>query len=282
MTENNKSDDKVERKRGKLSLAEMEFISQNCRTMSVESIAERINRTIEPVLRYLKENDLPCAGLDESQEEEEMFKRRLKSGPHWKGLIAQFNNEEMEHFVIQWVTYMRQFKGDVLPTEEMQLKQYIITEMLVGDILKRRKEVNETIDEYTTRLNREKKKPEGERNDVAMATWEELIAQAKMNAGTIVKDYTTLSEELKRINKELKGTREQRVKQIEDSKENWTGLAKRWNDAEYRETEGRDAELFRLASLRARDILSQFHTYLDGVVDRPFLTPESVGEEDAK
>ena len=51
-------------------------------------------------------------------------------------------------------------------------------------------------------------------------------------------------------------------------------------DEEIRENEGRQLEIIKLATAKSYNKLSQYHTYQDGTVDIPFLTPESVLEQE--
>ena len=47
-------------------------------------------------------------------------------------------------------------------------------------------------------------------------------------------------------------------------------------DEEIREKEGKEMEILKIATEKAKNQLSQYHTYQDNIVDRPFLTPETV------
>jgi len=80
--------------------------------------------------------------------------------------------------------------------------------------------------------------------------------------------------------KELKGTREQRIKRLEDSKETFAS----WVQAltlrpEMRDGLGTEMEKMRLAMDKERAKLTEYHKYEDGIVDQPFLTPDSVLED---
>ena len=77
--------------------------------------------------------------------------------------------------------------------------------------------------------------------------------------------------------KDLKGTREQRIKAIEDSKQTFASLVKQIaTDKSFRTKIGVDMEKMRLAMEKEKARLSEFHTYEDGQVDQPFLTPDTV------
>jgi hypothetical protein len=48
--------EKSPRKRGQLSLDEEKFIRENISVLSIEQIADSINRNVAPVQRYIEEN----------------------------------------------------------------------------------------------------------------------------------------------------------------------------------------------------------------------------------
>ena len=81
------------------------------------------------------------------------------------------------------------------------------------------------------------------------------------------------------IEKSLKATRDARVKRIEDSKTTWLGYLRMMEDVQNRKDGGDDAEIKRIAKEKEKERLSQWHKYEDGVVDQPFLTPETVKNE---
>ena len=82
--------------------------------------------------------------------------------------------------------------------------------------------------------------------------------------------------------KDLKGTREQRIKAIEDSKQTFASLVKQIaTDSDFRVQIGFDMEKMRLAAEKEKERLSDYYTYEDGMVDQPFLTPETLKQEDA-
>jgi hypothetical protein len=77
--------------------------------------------------------------------------------------------------------------------------------------------------------------------------------------------------------KDLKGTREQRIKAIEDSKQTFASLVKQIaTDGDFRTRIGLDMEKMRLAAEKEKERLSEYHEYEDGTVDQPFLTPETL------
>ena len=78
----------------------------------------------------------------------------------------------------------------------------------------------------------------------------------------------------------LKGTREQRIKRIEDSKETIVGWMRNLLlHPEERMKIGIDMEKMRLAADAECERLSEWHKYEDETLDQPFMTPETVLSE---
>jgi len=102
----------------------------------------------------------------------------------------------------------------------------------------------------------------------------------KNSIANYTNEYTKLLNEQQKISKDLKATREQRIKRIEDGKSSWTGLIRMLEDEEIREKEGREMEILALATDKIKDKLYDYHNYADNTVDRPFLTPDTVENDE--
>jgi hypothetical protein len=80
--------------------------------------------------------------------------------------------------------------------------------------------------------------------------------------------------------KDLKATREQRVKRLEDSKQTFIGWVRNlMTNPEARREIGTSMEKMRLAMIKEGERLSEYHKYEDGSIDQPFLTPDSVKDD---
>ena len=82
------------------------------------------------------------------------------------------------------------------------------------------------------------------------------------------------------IAKNLKAIRSERIKRIEDGKNTFSGYVKMLENEKERRAVGAEMEIMRHAKDMAKTELGKLHTYVDGTVDRPFLTPEIVLEND--
>jgi len=80
--------------------------------------------------------------------------------------------------------------------------------------------------------------------------------------------------------KDLKATREQRIKRLEDSKQTFIGWVRNlMSNPEARRQMGNDMEKMRLAMEVEKERLSEYHQYEDGKIDQPFLTPDTVKDD---
>jgi hypothetical protein len=266
----------IPKKRGQLSLEEEKYIRENIQTLTTEQIAENLNRNVAPIKRYISEskNLLPSSQLAE----DDLLKQKLYGKTFWQEIKKQFDEDsgELEYFENVWINLMRQFREDVLPAEELQIKQFITIDILINRSMKERKRHISETEKLQRLVDAEYDKPDDQRDIPKLANLETQLSFARNSIANYTNEYTKLLAEQQKISKDLKATREQRIKRIEDGKSSWVGLIRMLEDEDVREREGREMEIIRLATNKARDSLMEYHEYQDGKVDSPFFTPESV------
>lgn len=270
------------RKRGQLSLEEETFITNNFPVKTIDEIALAINRSIAPIKRYINENRLLIS--DEEKNDSEILRQKLHTKTFWKEIQRQFDEDtgELAYFEDTWIGLIKQFREDVLPAEELQIKQFITIDILINRSMKERKRHIAETDKLQKFVDKEYEKPEEQRDIPKLANLETQLSFARNSIANYTNEYTKLLNEQQKISKDLKATREQRIKRIEDGKSSWTGLIRMLEDEIIREKEGREMEILNLATIKYRDQLEDYHTYEDKQLDRPFLTPESVMKEPRK
>jgi hypothetical protein len=75
----------------------------------------------------------------------------------------------------------------------------------------------------------------------------------------------------------MKGTREQRIKRLEDSKQSFTSwVANLLQSPDLMKKYGIEMEKMRVAMKKEEERLSSFHKYEDGTIDQPLLSPDTV------
>lgn len=263
------------KKRGQLSLDEEKFIRDNIESLSVEQIADALNRNVNPINRYIDEQQLYSIN---EKSENEILKRKLRSKTFWNEIVRQFDEEtgELEYFEDTWVGLIKQFREDVLPAEELQIKQFITIDILVNRSMKERKRHISETEKLQRLVDKEYEKPEDQRDIPRLANLETQLSFARNSIASYTNEYTKLLGEQQKIGKDLKATREQRIKRIEDGKSSWVGLIRMLEDEEVREKEGREMEILSMATEKYKKTFSEYHNYQDNKVDKPFLNHESV------
>ena len=267
---------RIPRKRGQLSLDEEQFIRENFETLSVSEIASSLNRNPPPIQRYIEENRLAIS--DEDKNDDETLRRKLHSKTFWQEILRQFDEDtgELKYFEDTWVGLIKQFREDVLPAEELQIKQFITIDILINRSMKERKRHIAETEKLQRQVDKEYEKLENDRDIPKLANLETQLSFARNSIANYTNEYTKLLNEQQKISKDLKATREQRIKRIEDGKSSWVGLIRMLEDEALREKEGREMEILSIATEKHKARLEEYHSYEDKVVDKPFLTPDSV------
>jgi len=269
------------RKRGQLSLEEEQYIRDHVGSFPVKQIAENLNRTIKPVERYISESKIGLKSKDE-QENDTTLRQKLHLKTFWIEITKQFDKStgELQYFEDTWIGLVKQFREDVLPAEELQIKQFITIDILINRSMKERKRHISDTEKLQEQVDNEYKLSEDARDVPKLINLETQLSFARNSIANYTNEYTKLLNEQQKISKDLKATREQRIKRIEDGKSSWIGLIRMLEDEEIREKEGRQMEIMSMAVDKNRKLISDYHDYADDTVDSPLLTPETVLEKD--
>ena len=266
----------MNKKRGQLSNDEMEFIRDNVGSMNIEDIATSLNRSTKPIEKYIVQNKLSFDR--EENKTDETLRLKLHAKTFWPEIERQFdsNTGELSYFENTWVGLVKQFREDVLPAEELQIKQFITIDILINRSMKERKRHIAETERLQQKVDEEYNKPEDQRDIPKLTSLETQLSYARNSIASYTNEFTKLLSEQQKIGKDLKATREQRIKRIEDGKSSWVGLIRMLEDELIREKEGKEMEIIALATEKAKQILYENYQYSDGKVDQPILTPESL------
>lgn len=269
---------KINRKRGQLSLEEQKFIKDNFHSLSIQNIAESLNRSVAPIEKFIKKNNILNS---DDEEEHNTLMAKLHAKSFWQEIVRQFDEEsgELEYFENTWINLVKQFREDVLPAEELQIKQFITIDILINRSMKERKRHITETEKLQRTVDKEYELPEAERDIARLTNLETQLSFARNSIASYTNEYTKLLNEQQKISKDLKATREQRIKRIEDGKSSWVGLIRMLEDEEIREREGREMQIISMATNKAKESLAELHQYQDDGVDPPFLIPENLEKE---
>ena len=258
-------------KRGRLSNDEARYITENAEDISIEEIAVNLERDPTTIENFIKKN------LKIGLSEFEQAAYDLEDRPYWIELRQQFSQEELELFKYHWGRIISQFKDDVFPTEELQVVDVIKLELLMNRGLKQNKSNIDQITAFEELVRTERATDPDQQDRDYILNLERQIASLRAAQESLNRDYRDLQTKKSAMLKEMKGTREQRIKRLEDSKQSFVGwVTHLMQNPNLTQQYGLEMEKMRLAMEKEKGRLSNFHQYEDGQVDQPFLTPDTV------
>ena len=266
----------MSRKRGKLSNEEMAYIEQNCFDLSLEEMANHLNRSIDPVKRYIDKKNLKARDLTD----DEHLLSTLRARYYHAELSKQMSEHEIRFFEQNWVDFFKQFNEDVTHTEEMQILEVIRTEVLINRSMEDRQEIMENIQTLNDLIDQEMSKPKDMQDTQALAMFQTQLGAMIGSKSSYINEHEKLLTKKERYLKDLKGTREQRKRVADDAKTNFSMWMRQLDDMETKEAEGFDMAVQAIAADKARKRLSDFHEYEDGEVDQPLLNSDTVIDEE--
>ena len=258
-------------RKGRLSNEEARFITQNAERLSVDEIATELQRDPESINSFIKRK----LKLGLSREEEAAYS--LEDRPYWVELKQQFTEDELTLFKYHWARIISQFKDDVFPTEELQVVDVIKLELLMNRCLKGNKENIDQISAFEAMIQEERACDPDQQDRDRILNLERQVSSLRAAQESLNRDYSDLQTKKSSMLKEMKGTREQRIKRLEDSKQSFTAwVIHLMQNPEVIHKYGVEMEKMRLSMNKEEERLSQFHRYEDGQIDQPFLTPDTV------
>lgn len=268
------------RKRGALSTEEENYIKDNIEKIPITDIAIALNRTKKTIEKFCSKKNLTYSGMSEETYDHTLLRARLEERPYWKEVKKQFNDEELEYFTITWIEIMKQFREDILYTEEMQLKQWITLDIMGNKVLQERMKSLDQIVRLEEMLNAEWQVGEELRDVETITRLESELAMLRNSQSAYTTEHTKILDKIEKIQRDLKAARIDRVKKIEDSKTSFSGFLKALDDETLRQEVGEDMEINKMAKDKAIKQLSEYHKYEDGQVDQPFLSTDTLKEDD--
>lgn len=265
-----------EKKRGALSEAEKLAIRGMVKECTISEIADALNRTAEPILKYISEQKLSCKDMEGVEAERIVLKYKLHARPYFTDVKAQLTDEELKTFEYNWIRFIEQFNNNVTHTEELQIKEAIIVQILINRTLVEKKNQIETITRLQNDISRETSMSPELRDEARLLILETSLISAKAALAAYIGEYTKLFDKLNAIMRELKSTRDQRFKQVDDNRGTWAAVIKQLDEEEFRKSMSENMEIMKVAKERAKKNLQENHVYLDGKIDVPLLTPEYI------
>lgn len=272
-------------KRKYLSVQETEFIKANFTTMSDREIAEKLGRLAPTITKfrqrygYLKPDNPAGKARQVEISPEQKFEEELTHSVQYFELKKMFSDEELAKYVRRWIELNMQFtKEGLLASEREQLSQLVRLEILIDRNFVEQRQAIEEGARLEVLIHKEEKKTD--RDQSLILDLHRDLAVVLSSGKSQRKDLLDMQSKHGSILKDLKATRDQRVKAIEGNKETFSGFIKYIIQEEVREREARQIELMRLAAEKKQKQLGEFFDYGDGNIDRILLNCDTVRGSD--
>lgn len=178
---------------------------------------------------------------------------------------------------------IRQFKDDILPSEEIQVFDFVKISILMSRCLQRQNKTREAMER--TRGEVKKIRDNYESIDAmpkdirdTVIHYDNRITFLESAEQSHINEYTKLSKEKSDLMKNLKVTRDQRVREIANTN-SFIDLVKQFQKRDFQEQESRHAEIMKKGTAKEYRRLTSPHEFLDKQVDLPILSPETAAAQ---
>lgn len=242
---------------------------------SDEEIAKKTNRNTSSITKLRTQTP---ALLD--YENRKDYIAILHTKHYWKKITEQLTFEEVKFFENEWAAYSAQFQ-ELTHTDELTLLDTIILTIELNRILVEKKDLIDTIDDTQKLLDKELKLGDSQDTVRVMSYRETLTAMRSAQPAISRRFLETQSRKDEKF-KQLKATREQRYKSIEESKKNIFELLKQLDTVEVRAKENRMLSLMTDATKKERERLMEPIQFADQMVDSCLLSAETMDYLDEK
>jgi hypothetical protein len=247
-------------------------------THSDEEIAKVINRKPELVAKRRLQAPVRKLQHDFGDSIEQ-----LHASHFWNNVKAQLFAEEIPYFEQQWAKLVDQFSEQGINAgDEMMLTDLILQVIQIDRYQMTIKKLETEMRSLERQIKDEMAKPEEDRDLQDLQLWHTEINQKRQSMNTFVNNLKSMKTLKNSAYDNLRMTRDARFKHAEESKVNFWDMLKELNTVTSRKIEGRKNALAKLASDVEAILLSQLMEFEDGEVDRPFLTPDLLKEEDER
>lgn len=258
-------------KTGRLTREEQKYIIEHEGIDSPSDIAESLDRRVESILDFIEK--MPGKKIQSTID-------AIKTKPFWKELQEQFSEEEIAQFADEYSGFIKQFEGEILHSEEIQIIDAIRIGILANRCLKEEKKIINLIGRLELDLGKEKVKAKPDEEKLQNLEHElSLNKQIQHRSSDRYQDL--IEAKLKSLEK-LKATREKRDDARNSSlKTNFRDWIKTLIESkEKREEIGKYLELRRLAAQKEYERLSKPFKYADNIVDIPILNVDTAYQLD--
>lgn len=257
-------------KKGRWTAEEREYIDRYINHKPLEQIALELKRPLEAIVKYKNSQYGKVTVKD--------IKESLRTTPEWDQLTKEFFEDELEIFEHRYAETIAQFAEDILATERTQIFQMIKYEIMMGRNMEEKKMAMQNLRNLQLDLGKLRKTGHTQDDRIMITALEEQSRSIDIAMGAKANEYVKLQQQHESILKNLKATRDQRIKNVEARRKSWVDIIKALEDKEFREKEGAELALMQKAITKEAKRLSEYHQYSLDLVDKPILNHETVDD----
>jgi len=261
---------KIKNRSGPLSDPEKKIISNNP-AVSDEQLAAQLRRNPKTIHKYrLKMGEVEYT---ESLKEPLACLHEIY---FWLTVKNQLLDDEVSYFEQQWVRYWDQFShSDILATDEVMMKDAILLDIMSNRTLTLKAKQLRRSSELTAEINLVYEQEPEDRNTVHLSNMETQYGACQASIIDSTKEYLEYQKKKDDKMTQLKATRDQRLKQAEQSGKNFWELCRALNEKQARQRDSVLMERMRIAAERVKEDWSgQTIKFADNEHDRVLLIPE--------
>lgn len=262
-------------KRGKASKKDLDYIAANS-DQPVAEIAATLRRSEDFVRKYIAAQPT----FDRINEHGDWVSR-LHTSSFWPEVRRGLVGGEVSVFEQSWASYMSQFgsTSDIMETDNLMIKDLVMLDILCQRAINDKANTIRRLDVLEQSIDIERQKDEEDRDQVELQRWMNEKSALLVAKTALSKEHIDYQQRKDTKLRDLKGSRDQRFKTIQESKRNIFELIKDLDSDNKRRIEGKLAEKVRIAAERVRDDWNQVMEFEDGTVDKPFVSPEGELED---
>ena len=265
--------------KGKMSYEEVKFIKENVDKLAHDEIARVLNRLPSTILAHIARNKLGKAFNRIRDKEPKKITERdarmlLRAKRFYATLFHQISKKETEFFEECWVDMMEQFQHNVLPSEEMELKEMILLEIFKNREITEEKKRRDRKGQILKEMDEIKAQVPVDKDELRSLREELLSINAACEKHA--NRFHSLCERSEKIRKALYASRQDRVKNVELSKVDFATWLRELEDYSTQLKVSREMTILKMAQDREKNRLTRLHKYANNEVNVPILNEDSV------
>lgn len=210
----------------------------------------------------------------------EAAKVELLTKSFYQTIRKQLSATELDYFTKTWVETIMQFNNDLLPTEEAELREMILLEILQNRMMSETYILNMRKDRLEIELTKLKGLPPDRDTTKATASiradMESVISRARDN----MKQYKDLGDRLNKMREALNASRKNRSDSLQSAKQSFGQWIALIQDYEIKKRVSHEMEIMRMAMEKEQDRLGSPYKFANKQTDLPILSPETVEGKD--